>query len=729
MTVDTADETSGQVQPQPQPLELTFSHNIIEHLGLKLYQNKPTNVLAELVSNSWDADAQHVWIDLLTTDHGSPAAILVADDGSGMGEEDLLQRYLVVGLSKRENADERSAGGRTLMGRKGIGKLAPFGVAAEIDLLTVKNGRATWLRFDYAAMKSSSEESGGLSRYRPTVICRDTDLEKVDVTKANIEQESVQKFIDRIKLGGKGTLIAAKKLTLKRVITAHSLKEALGRRFTVTMARQDFNVSINEQPITEGDVFPEWEMRIPEVGLETVQIDTPIGVREVRFWAGFVKSAAWPQEQAGVGVYAHGKIGQDRPFFFGVKGNEIFSRYLFGVVEADWIDELEYDAISTDRTSINWNDDNLTSLQAWGQGAVKSWIKAYVKHRENVEDGENRIIVNDVLTRNRDLNVRESEKGHLIGLLSEVTPRMGKDSANKAKLVEATVKAWVHEPARKLIKQLWEKASHFDPDSFPNIVVQLVDQLVPESLSLAVVFAQRVFALTQLESHIMKGKETQLQELLEQFPWILDNKYERFVARRALKTICDEAASMGFNETRNVHVNAKSSATMPDFVFFASVDEKKFLVVELKSPSETAAWPEFQQLLSYMTYLQSRYPESDVDGILIARSFEGGIEKQKTQTMDFKPWQQILLQSRKDHMDLLAAMLAGTYADPGDTRVQMICELGGAPVTGFLERMGENNEEIKELMRKIGLRQKSPSIPVKQPDLSFSALIDAETDG
>ena len=37
------------------PLELRFSHNIIEHLGLKLYQNKPTNVLAELVSNSWDA--------------------------------------------------------------------------------------------------------------------------------------------------------------------------------------------------------------------------------------------------------------------------------------------------------------------------------------------------------------------------------------------------------------------------------------------------------------------------------------------------------------------------------------------------------------------------------------------------------------------------------------------------------------------------------------------------
>lgn len=41
-------------------LKLRYSHNIIEHLGLKLYQNKPTNVIAELISNSWDADAQNV---------------------------------------------------------------------------------------------------------------------------------------------------------------------------------------------------------------------------------------------------------------------------------------------------------------------------------------------------------------------------------------------------------------------------------------------------------------------------------------------------------------------------------------------------------------------------------------------------------------------------------------------------------------------------------------------
>jgi hypothetical protein len=48
---------------QTPDLVLRFSHNIIEHLGLKLYQNRPTNGVAELVSDAWDAGSGNVWID------------------------------------------------------------------------------------------------------------------------------------------------------------------------------------------------------------------------------------------------------------------------------------------------------------------------------------------------------------------------------------------------------------------------------------------------------------------------------------------------------------------------------------------------------------------------------------------------------------------------------------------------------------------------------------------
>lgn len=117
--------TSNDQQPTRSELELRFDHNVSEHLGIKLYQNKPVNVLAELVANCWDADAKHVWVDFRS--HGGEAFATVADDGSGMTVDTLRERYLVIGKAKRATPKERSSGGRSPMGRKGIGKLAPFG--------------------------------------------------------------------------------------------------------------------------------------------------------------------------------------------------------------------------------------------------------------------------------------------------------------------------------------------------------------------------------------------------------------------------------------------------------------------------------------------------------------------------------------------------------------------------------------------------------------------------
>ena len=128
------------------------------------------------------------------------------------------------------------------------------------------------------------------------------------------------------------------------------LIDSLGTRFTVTL-QGGFTVTVNGVVASTVNALPEFELRIPEVGYTTEMVDA----REVKSWVGFVKSASWPQDQAGVGVYSHGKIAQDRPFTFGVKGKEIFTRYMFGVVEADWLDEFGTDLISTDRTSVNWD--------------------------------------------------------------------------------------------------------------------------------------------------------------------------------------------------------------------------------------------------------------------------------------------------------------------------------------------------------------------------------------
>ncbi|MGG4774492.1 ATP-binding protein [Paenalcaligenes sp. Me52] len=370
-----------QLKSNSSPLTLRFAHNVIEHLGLKLYQNKPTNVLAELVSNSWDAMASNVFIDLSVSEQETPIAISIYDNGQGMSKEGLIKNYLVVGQPKpRPNTANNEHSDRYPMGRKGIGKLAPFGIAQIVHLITVHEGTAMWLKFDYTAMLASEQQDASTTAvYAPEVLADEISINDLVIEKNSTMNGIFQKFKDAILTSGSGTLIYSTSLTIKKQISIKKLRESLGRRFTVTLARPDFNVHVNGDILTEADVFPEWELRIPEQGMSEHVLNTPVGNRLVKFWVGFVKSASWPHEEAGVGVYAHGKIAQDRPFFFGVKGREIFSRYMYAVVEADWIDELKQDTISTDRTSVNWEDADLESLHTWGAQSVAAWKDSLVR--------------------------------------------------------------------------------------------------------------------------------------------------------------------------------------------------------------------------------------------------------------------------------------------------------------------------------------------------------------
>lgn len=684
-----------------EPLTLRFAHNVIEHLGLKLYQNKPTNVLAELVSNSWDAMASNVYVDLLTTDVGEPEAISVFDDGVGMSKAVLISNYLVVGRPKsRPVVEAGNANARYPMGRKGIGKLAPFGVARIVHVVTVQDGLTMWLRFDYSMMlKSESQDASATAIYAPTVIADQIPIDQLDVGLVAGMEKTLTRFKKSLEETKSGTLIFSTELTSKRSIPVAKLRESLGRRFTVTLARPDFKVHINGSVLGEADAFPEWELRIPNEGVLEYSLQTPQGEKKIKYWVGFVKSAIWSQEEAGVGVYAHGKIGQDRPFFFGVKGREIFSRYMYAVVEADWIDELQQDTISTDRTSVNWEDPDLESLHAWGEKSVIAWIKEYEQKRKTISDLEDKTLIDGVLERSPTIKLRQSEKTHLASLISDVSPRLGKDQDAKIRLIEAAAKAWVHEPARKLIKELWKEVTTFEPDGFVGSINRLNDELVPESLSLAVAFSLRVFALTQLHGHILKGQETQLQQLIESFPWIINTKYEKYVYRRALATIVKDEAHL--IAKRNPFPALPADRTLPDFVFFGTAEDREILVVELKGPNDVAEHEEYQQLHSYVLYMASRFQGSKVTGLLVAGSHAEYLANYASPAIGFEKWSDILLNSRRGHMDLLSALLVGTDPFGDDARIQQVCELGGEAVQGFLTQMSEREPQLRDLVSRL----------------------------
>src|SRR5438270_364614 len=95
------------------PFEMGISLNVLNHLGLNLYSNVPA-VLSELVANSWDAGATKVEVFFNTA-----GEVRIKDNGVGMNQSDINDRYLNVGYDRRLAGMARSEiGDRPVMGRK-----------------------------------------------------------------------------------------------------------------------------------------------------------------------------------------------------------------------------------------------------------------------------------------------------------------------------------------------------------------------------------------------------------------------------------------------------------------------------------------------------------------------------------------------------------------------------------------------------------------------------------
>ena len=126
-----------------QKLELRFDPSTIEHLGIKMYSQLP-QALAELVANAYDASAGKVEIKLYDNKLNNKR-IVVSDDGIGMSFDDVRDKFLIIGRKRRDKDKGRTiktAAGleRTITGRKGLGKLALFGIGNNIKIETTSAG-------------------------------------------------------------------------------------------------------------------------------------------------------------------------------------------------------------------------------------------------------------------------------------------------------------------------------------------------------------------------------------------------------------------------------------------------------------------------------------------------------------------------------------------------------------------------------------------------------------
>lgn len=121
--------------------KFTFGYLALKMLGKTLYSN-PFAALSELIANGFDAKADKVWV-YIDIREKRESEIVVIDNGSGMTDADIINKYLQVGKDNRASDDN------IMMGRKGIGKLAAFYLSNKYFLSTKTQNEKNFFEIDF----------------------------------------------------------------------------------------------------------------------------------------------------------------------------------------------------------------------------------------------------------------------------------------------------------------------------------------------------------------------------------------------------------------------------------------------------------------------------------------------------------------------------------------------------------------------------------------------------
>ena len=120
-------------------LQFTIDAELLRELGERLV-GQPHIALAELIKNSYDADATQVTVKFSPDNN----YIDISDDGHGMTFEEFKNSWMRIGTThKKERRSKNLA--RQMTGSKGVGRLAVQFLANKLTIRTISKDSSEWL--------------------------------------------------------------------------------------------------------------------------------------------------------------------------------------------------------------------------------------------------------------------------------------------------------------------------------------------------------------------------------------------------------------------------------------------------------------------------------------------------------------------------------------------------------------------------------------------------------
>jgi hypothetical protein len=618
---------------------MKISRMTVDKLGVKLY-DRVSAVLAELVANSYDADATEVQIlapmgeYLATKSEGhlidSNFVIEVRDDGIGMTPEEVNEFYLRVGAERRNDpkrGDTSKRFKRRVMGRKGVGKLAPFGICQRLEVITAGGEEVS----------KKDEHGQDIKGYRTAHLILDKDDIMSDI---DVDYPPVVGELDETLRPQTGTILRLTNFAYRRVPTLEEMNRQLAQRFGVrsadwkirlvditndSTAAQDpqyvgaFDVPTMPSTVIYFDVekdlngnvkTPETHRAFNEDG--NIRTDVEAGFTyEDQFypitgWVGYARHNYKDDLMAGVRIYCRGKIAAQTSIFnlkSGFTGEYDIRSYVVGEIHADWLDEAE-DLIQTDRRDILWSHELGRGFEVWGQSVVK---KVGVKARDpmkkktwdvfkEVSNIEQKITDAFPLQTQQPIRERAIEFAKLIG------QTMREDEAQDPEHADSIVQLSLTFAPHLTLDQTLRAAADSKDSPLAVMTNILKTARVAELSSFGRIADERVRVIARIEELKDEPKtlEDVFQSLIEEAPWLIDPQWSPISANMSFSTLRTEFEKYYKIKTGNDLQLTSFTKTTKRADFVLSTQDNVIQIIEIKRPHHRFEDEEMERLNTYV---------------------------------------------------------------------------------------------------------------------------------
>lgn len=547
-----------------------ISPRILEHLGVSAYTSL-NKCLAELCSNCYDADAENIHISLPDS-FIADNYIEIRDDGLGMTPEDITDKYLFIGYNRRKvNGSEKSPiKRRFVIGNKGIGKLAGFGVASTIKIISIKDGTKSELVLN----KDMFESFETLSECKIEIKTSKSEL-KAGTTLMLTDLSSQLKPID-----------------------SNQLRQHLFKTLPVI---PDFTIKVNEIPCSADDVkgtkYP-IDHKIEGVGKIT----------------GFYIVANARQKNPGLIVRVR-KRAVTEPSLFGIEKRSHFSfsaEKIVGEVNADFLDPF----INTSRDDFLEEIEEVQIFKLYLQEFFQGIIDGIEKQAEGKRT-KKLIEVPHVQEKLAKLppHLRSKAKKVIEGVVQKLKTASDEE-VNE--LVDWIIKYYDSNVLRELMNSIISA----ETDDIERLSALIGEWGLKQMNNVTEIIKEQIDIIKKLEIIIDSDKtlEIEVHKLIEGNLWLVREGLELWASDKPLKKVLEGHFDKIYKNNENER---------PDLVCRSRDEGNQAIIMEFKRPKIKIKMGHVTQALTYESVIKAQRPNLNFETYIMGREYSADVMASK----------------------------------------------------------------------------------------------------